>query len=70
MKRKDKELERQKRSQEEQEACSSQAVLESNDVSNSSAAEESSEDGRMKGDTDSGEESSEITARTPRKRPK
>ena len=36
------------------------AVLESDDVSNSSAAKESSEDGRMKGDTDSGEESSET----------
>ena len=69
MKRKEKELERQKRSQAEQEACSSQAV-ESDDGSNSSAAEESSEDGRMKGDTDSGEESSEITARTARKKAK
>ena len=67
MKRKEKELERQKRSQAEQEACSSQAV-ESDDGSNSSAAEESSEDGRMKDDTDSGEESSEITARTARKK--
>jgi len=70
LKRKEKELERQKRSQEEQEACSSQVVLEYDSESNFSAAEDSDEAAmeEMKNYYGQGEEAADRRARTPRKR--